>query len=47
MPKPTDKKGLGRLMGVAEKIFNQRYTSATKTDTKSDMLGSFIKHGPG
>ena len=45
MPKPTDKRGLGQLMGVAEKIVNQRYAIATKADPKSDMLGSFIKHG--
>jgi len=45
MPKPTDEKGLGRLMGVAEKIVNQRYSVAGKADPKSDMLGSFIRHG--
>jgi cytochrome P450 len=45
MPKPTDKKGLGRLMGVAEKIVNERYAAATKGGPKSDMLGSFIRHG--
>lgn len=45
MPKPTDKKGLGRLMGVAERIVNERYRAASKVDPKSDMLGSFIRHG--
>jgi cytochrome P450 len=45
MPKPTDEKGLGRLMGVAEKIVNQRYSAADRLDPKSDMLGSFIRHG--
>jgi cytochrome P450 len=45
MPKPTDKKGLGRLMGVAEKIVNERCAVADKADPKSDMLGSFIRHG--
>jgi cytochrome P450 len=45
MPKPTDKKGLGKLMGVAENIVNRRYESATGVDPKSDMLGSFIRHG--
>lgn len=45
MPKPTDKKGLGRLMGVAGKIVDERYTAATKFGPKSDMLESFIRHG--
>lgn len=45
MPKSTDKKGMGQLMGVAEKIVNQRYATTTEADPMSDMLGSCIKHG--
>lgn len=45
MPKTTDKRGLGRLMGVAERIVNHRYAATSKSAPKSDMLGSFIRHG--
>lgn len=44
MPKTTDKKGVGRLMGVAEKIVNQRYAVSSTSAPKSDMLGSFVRH---
>ncbi|KAF7503960.1 hypothetical protein GJ744_002985 [Endocarpon pusillum] len=45
MPKTTDKSGLGCLMGVAERIVNHRYAATSKCAPKSDMLGSFIRHG--
>jgi Cytochrome P450 len=46
-PKPTDKFGLGRLMGVTSKIVDQRYAAVAdaKAEPKSDMLSSFIRHG--
>ena len=45
MPKTTDKRGLGCLMSVAEQIVNHRYAVSSKSAPKSDMLGSFIRHG--
>jgi hypothetical protein len=43
MPKPTDKEGLGYMMGIAKKTVDQRF-GASKVK-QNDMLGSFIKHG--
>ncbi|KAJ5238398.1 hypothetical protein N7468_003017, partial [Penicillium chermesinum] len=42
-PKTTDKKGIGRLMWVAQNEVNKRFDSGAKEE--NDMLGSFIKHG--
>lgn len=42
-PKPTDKTGMGAMLGVAQRVVNRRYSPGAKT--KEDMLGSFIKHG--
>ncbi|KAI1487754.1 BcABA1, cytochrome P450 monooxygenase [Biscogniauxia mediterranea] len=41
-PRPTDKSGLGKLMGVAEEVVAKRFS---RTDQQKDMLGSFIAHG--
>jgi len=43
MPKPTDKEGLGYMMGIAKKTVEERF-SVNKV-VQNDMLGSFIKHG--
>ncbi|KIX05641.1 uncharacterized protein Z518_03613 [Rhinocladiella mackenziei CBS 650.93] len=42
-PKPTDKLGMGAMLGVARRVVNERYAPDAKI--KEDMLGSFIKHG--
>ncbi|KAL1841739.1 hypothetical protein VTJ49DRAFT_6653 [Mycothermus thermophilus] len=42
-PKPTDKKGLGRLMGTGIPIVAKRF--APGAPEKQDMLGSFMRHG--
>ncbi|KAI0593101.1 pisatin demethylase [Biscogniauxia sp. FL1348] len=42
-PKTTDKKGLGALMGVAERFVSRRFEEGSKG--KDDMLTSFIRHG--
>ncbi|KAI1497270.1 pisatin demethylase [Biscogniauxia marginata] len=42
-PKPTDKEGLGALMGVAEKYVGRRFERDAKDE--EDMLGSFIRRG--
>lgn len=42
-PKPTDKKGFGALMGVAERYVNQRFDSGDQNER--DMLASLISRG--
>lgn len=43
MPKPTDKEGLGYMMGIAKHTVDQRF--GPEKVVQNDMLGSFIKHG--
>ncbi|KAI0108427.1 cytochrome P450 monooxygenase [Daldinia grandis] len=40
--KPTDEKGVGKMMGVTQAIINERFQDEKPVD---DMLGSFIHHG--
>ncbi|KAK5260716.1 hypothetical protein LTS03_011382 [Exophiala xenobiotica] len=42
-PKPTDKLGMGAMLGVARRVVNERYAPDAKV--KDDMLGSFKRHG--
>ncbi|KAI0124017.1 pisatin demethylase [Xylariales sp. AK1849] len=42
-PRPTDKAGLGKLMGIAEEVVTKRFAKDAKAEI--DMLGSFITHG--
>ncbi|KAI0853287.1 cytochrome P450 monooxygenase [Daldinia vernicosa] len=41
-PKPTDEKGIGKVMGITQKIIGERFKDANPPD---DMMGSFIRHG--
>jgi cytochrome P450 len=43
MPKSTDKRGLGRVMGFAKERVDERF--GDKPIVRHDMLGSFIKRG--
>jgi cytochrome P450 len=43
MPRPTDQKGLGKLMGIAKSAVEKRVGDG-KIET-DDILGSFISHG--
>ncbi|KAI3337026.1 cytochrome P450 [Xylariaceae sp. AK1471] len=43
MPRPTDKTGVGMIMGYARDVVSKRYRS--NQEPKADMLGSFKKHG--
>ena len=43
LPKSTDKRGLGRVMGFARDRVQERF--GHKPITRQDMLGSFINHG--
>ena len=43
LPKSTDKRGLGRVMGFARDRVQERF--GHKAIVRQDMLGSFIKHG--
>ncbi|KAM7188913.1 Cytochrome P450 [Rhypophila sp. PSN 637] len=43
MPRPTDKTGVGMMMGYAKKVVEERFDS-TKVP-REDMLGSFERHG--
>jgi cytochrome P450 len=45
MPKSTDKRGLGRVMGFAAERVQERF--GDKPVVRQDMLGSFIKKGLG
>lgn len=42
-PKPTDKSGMGAMLGVAKRVVRARY--AGESAARQDMLGSFIKNG--
>jgi cytochrome P450 len=42
-PKPTDKTGLGAMLGIAQGVVKKRYASGAKD--REDMLGSFKKNG--
>ncbi|KAI1875919.1 uncharacterized protein JN550_001415 [Neoarthrinium moseri] len=42
-PKKTDRKGIGRLLGVADRIIEERLSAGA--EEKQDMLSSFIRHG--
>ncbi|KAK3395094.1 cytochrome P450 [Podospora didyma] len=45
-PKKTDKRGVGVIMDVAEKVVNSRFEDlALGREDQKDMLGSFIRHG--
>jgi hypothetical protein len=43
MPQPTDKEGLGYMMGIAKRTVGERFGPGKVV--QNDMLGSFIKHG--
>ena len=43
LPKSTDKRGLGRVMGFARDRVQERF--GHKSIVRQDMLGSFINHG--
>ncbi|KAI0123532.1 cytochrome P450 [Xylariales sp. AK1849] len=42
-PKPTDKEGVGKMLGVAHEVVSRRFGS--DAEEKLDMLGSFVRHG--
>ncbi|KAI0179092.1 cytochrome P450 [Hypoxylon sp. FL1284] len=42
-PKPTDKNGMGKMMGVAKEVAGERFGPNAKD--QFDMLGSFVRHG--
>ncbi|KAI0885617.1 cytochrome P450 [Annulohypoxylon maeteangense] len=42
-PKPTDKKGIGKMMAVAQEVAGERFGPDAKDH--QDMLGSFVRHG--
>ncbi|KAI6092290.1 cytochrome P450 [Hypoxylon rubiginosum] len=42
-PKTTDKKGIGRMMAVAQEVAGERFGPNAKD--QYDMLGSFVRHG--
>ncbi|KAK4118520.1 cytochrome P450 [Parathielavia appendiculata] len=42
-PKKTDEKGLGRMLGIAEKVVTKRFGPDAKD--QQDMLGAFVRHG--
>ncbi|KXX80303.1 Pisatin demethylase [Madurella mycetomatis] len=42
-PKPTDKRGLGRIMRIGNEIVRKRWAPDAKD--QQDMLGSFMRHG--
>jgi cytochrome P450 len=45
-PSATEEKGVGRLIGFAQKLVAERFSPDSKTRiSKPDMLGSFINHG--
>ncbi|KAI1846105.1 hypothetical protein JX266_007914 [Neoarthrinium moseri] len=43
MPKASDKSGMGKLIGIGQKIVNERFQDNEKHTP--DMLGSFMRHG--
>ena len=47
-PKPEDRKGLGAIIGVAQKIVAERFNATEAVDKQNrdaDMLDAFVKHG--
>ncbi|ETN46985.1 uncharacterized protein HMPREF1541_01175 [Cyphellophora europaea CBS 101466] len=44
-PKPTDKTGLGAVMGVVQRMIGDRYRENVDCGHSRDMLDSFIIHG--
>ncbi|KAI1140433.1 cytochrome P450 [Hypoxylon sp. FL0543] len=42
-PKPTDKRGPGKMLAVAQEVAAERYGPDAKD--RLDMLGSFVRHG--
>ncbi|KAM7205433.1 cytochrome p450 [Naviculisporaceae sp. PSN 640] len=46
-PKPTDKKGLGVVMGIAQEVVNERWNDYNEKggQLKKDMLGAWMKAG--
>lgn len=45
-PSATEEKGMGRLLGFAQKMVGERFLPDAKNRiSKPDMLGSFINHG--
>ncbi|KAI1092659.1 cytochrome P450 [Rostrohypoxylon terebratum] len=42
-PKNTDKKGIGKMMAVAQQVAGERFGPDAKD--RKDMLGSFVRHG--
>ncbi|KAI0377263.1 cytochrome P450 [Hypomontagnella monticulosa] len=41
-PKPTDESGVGKVMGITQRLIRDRFQDKKPTD---DMMGSFIRHG--
>jgi cytochrome P450 len=44
-PKPTDQTGLGAVIGVAQRIINERFSNKSDSRRSRDMLDSFIERG--
>ncbi|CAJ2502801.1 Uu.00g101950.m01.CDS01 [Anthostomella pinea] len=42
-PKTTDKKGMGQMLAVAQKVVGERFGPEAKD--RQDMMGSFVRHG--
>ncbi|KAH8883297.1 cytochrome P450 [Thozetella sp. PMI_491] len=42
-PKPTDAKGIGKIIGVTKRLIEERFEKGA--DVRNDMFGSFIQHG--
>ncbi|KAI0005620.1 cytochrome P450 [Xylariaceae sp. FL0662B] len=42
-PKTTDKRGMGKMMAVAQQVAGERFGPDAKD--RKDMLGSFVRHG--
>ncbi|KAH8885969.1 cytochrome P450 [Thozetella sp. PMI_491] len=43
LPRPTDGKGLGRIMGIVHEIIDSRFLD--NDNSHKDMIGSFMRHG--
>lgn len=44
-PKPTDSRGLGAVIGVAQKVIEERYHGTSETGRDRDLLDSFMERG--
>lgn len=44
-PKPTDKTGLGAIIGVAQKVIDDRFQRPSSPGRRRDMLDSFMERG--